>query len=425
MLPFYTFLSRLYANKNNNNNKLLLWTSYAVKLNYTSPSVIILLRVTNSVSIFYMFSFSEGKLCERHSPINVLEEEYFSFCCPKKAQHEGQVINWYKGKKGEEVLIHGDSRIDLNGSNLRFWPILLNDTGIYQLSCKEWSLNVIKRNKSNCFTEEHLLTGRDGIIGTEYFFTCSSTNDTANVINIMWYKVFLKHFLVYRRNKTNPDLPVHAFTAGMIIAIIFSFIAIMIVILCVIFKIELVLLFRAITGKDETLGDGKLYDAFVSYLKDCTPICSEERKFALEILPKILEDHFGYKLCIFERDISPGGAIIDDIQSSIDRSRRLIIILSRNYVSDQVMYELEIGLHKALVERKIRIILIEYMPKNDFDFLPKSLELLSSSQVVKWKEEKSLPLNSKFWKKLCYAMPAKPTIVIRPGWHQPENIHLT
>ncbi|ETE61936.1 Interleukin-18 receptor 1, partial [Ophiophagus hannah] len=502
---------------------LLPWTNYVIKLNYTSPSVIILLIVTNSISIFYMFSFSEGKLCERHSPINVLEEEYFSFCCPKKAQHEGQVIDWYKGKKGEEVLIHGDSRIDLNGSNLRFWPILLNDTGIYQCclrngtwktSCKEWSLNVIKRNKSNCFTEEHLLTGRDGIIGTEYFFTCSSTNDTANVINIMWYKdcieninkrgeeewyidqltekdggkytcvktilhagkkynststtnlnikdteekllnyikiyhqvrnsssdengkkyvmkqLWFKHVkeknlnssykCVFSENgfeeqtfklqkESNPDLPVHAFTAGMIMAIMFSFIAVVIVILCVIFKIELVLLFRAITGKDETLGDGKLYDAFVSYLKDCTPICGEERKFALEILPKTLEDHFGYKLCIFERDISPGGAIIDDIQSSIDRSRRLIIILSQNYVSDQVMYELEIGLHKALVERKIRVILIEYMPKNDFDFLPKSLELLSSSQVVKWKEEKSLPLNSKFWKKLCYAMPAKPTI---------------
>ncbi|XP_026522496.1 interleukin-18 receptor 1 [Notechis scutatus] len=529
-----------------------------------------------AVLLTLILSFiSRGKLCERHSPINVLEEEYFSFCCPKKAQHKGQVINWYKGKKGEEVLIHGDSRIDLNGSNLQFWPILLNDTGIYQCcfrngtwkkSCKEWSLNVIKRNKSNCFTEEHLLTGRDGIIGTEYFFTCSSPNDTANVISIMWYKDCIENinkrgeeewyidqltekdggkytcvktilhagkkynststtslnikdteekvtprligpghnvftteigkeeilnctaFLGYSKNfvefpyelywivhdevieicqsnsslcqkvehkydengkkyvmkqlwfkhvkeknfnslykcifsengfekqtfilqkESNPDLPVHAFTAGMITAIMFSFIAVMIVVLCVIFKIELVLLFRAITGKDETLGDGKLYDAFVSYLKDCTPICGEERKFALEILPKILEDHFGYKLCIFERDISPGGAIIDDIQSSIDRSRRLIIILSRNYVSDQVMYELEIGLHKALVERKIRVILIEYMPKNDFDFLPKSLELLSSSQVVKWKEEKSLPLNSKFWKKLCYAMPAKPTI---------------
>ncbi|KAK9401822.1 interleukin-18 receptor 1-like [Crotalus adamanteus] len=437
-----------------------------------------------AVLLTLIFCFiSSGNLCKRHSPINVLEEEYFSFCCPKKPQHEGQVIHWYKEKKGEEMLIHGDSRIDLNGSNLRFWPILLNDTGIYQCclkngtwkrSCKEWSLNVIKRNKNNCFTEEHLLTGRDGIIGTGYSFTCSDTNDSTNVINITWYKDCIENinkrgeeewqidqltekdggkytcvktilhagkkynststtnlnvkgieenvpkligsaynvfkteigkeeilnctaFLGYSnfvevqydlywivhddiiekcqnnnspcqkeeckynengkkyvmrqlwfkrvkeenincsykcifsengfekqtfilQKECNPDLPVHAFTAGMIMAIIFSFITVMMVILCVIFKIELILLFRDITGKDETLGDGKLYDAFVSYLKDCTPICGEERKFALEILPKTLEDHFGYKLCIFERDISPGGAIIDDIQSSIDRT---------------------------------------------------------------------------------------------------------
>lgn len=71
--------------------------------------------------------------------------------------------------------------------------------GTWEVSCKEWSLNVIKRNKSNCFTEEHLLTGRDGIIGTSYPFTCSSTN-SANVISITWYKVLLKYFLVYRRN---------------------------------------------------------------------------------------------------------------------------------------------------------------------------------------------------------------------------------
>ncbi|KAL7983821.1 hypothetical protein Chor_000697, partial [Crotalus horridus] len=604
-------------------------TSCAIKMHYTSPSVTIFL-IANILSIFYMFSFSEGNLCKRHSPINVLEEEYFSFCCPKKPQHEGQVIHWYKEKKGEEMLIHGDSRIDLNGSNLRFWPILLNDTGIYQCclkngtwkrSCKEWSLNVIKRNKNNCFTEEHLLTGRDGIIGTGYSFTCSDTNDSTNVINITWYKDCIENInkrgeeewhidqltekdggkytcvktilhagkkynststtnlnvkgieenvpkligsaynvfkteigkeeilnctaflgnsnfvevhnengkkyvmrqLWFKRVKEenincsykcifsengfekqtfilqkecNPDLPVHAFTAGMIMAIIFPFIAVMMVILCVIFKIELILLFRDITGKDETLGDGKLYDAFVSYLKDCTPICGEERKFALEILPKTLEDHFGYKgrpgrhgaragdapdrsywgwshrtlgtVAIWrrlfqtglgkqaslgqavqglmvERQVLTQGAlasealgamrageflssgrlrfsvaaaptapgtwpIIDDIQSSIDRSRRLIIILSQNYVSDQVMFELGVGLHKALVERKIKVILIEYMPKNYFDFLPKSLELLSSSQVVKWKEEKSLPLKSKFWKKLRYAMPAKPTI---------------
>lgn len=100
-------------------------------------------------------------------------------------------------------------------------------------------------------------------------------------------------------------------------------------------------------------------------------------------------------------------AVVDDVQSFIDKSRRLIIILSKNYISDKVMFELETGLHKALVEKKIKVIVIEYMPIHDFSFLPKSLELLSSSQVVKWKKDKSLPLNSRFWKKLRCAMPAK------------------
>lgn len=71
------------------------------------------------------------------------------------------------------------------------------------------------------------------------------------------------------------------------------------------------------------------------------------------------------------------------------------------------MYELESGLHKALVERKIKIILIEYMPISDYNFLPKSLALLPSWRVVQWKKDQSLPLNSRFWKNLRYLMPAK------------------
>lgn len=53
--------------------------------------------------------------------------------------------------------------------------------------------------------------------------------------------------------------------------------------------------------------DGKEYDAFVSYLKDCVSPTEEEREFALTILPMVLEENFGYKLCICERDIAPGG----------------------------------------------------------------------------------------------------------------------
>ncbi|KFP04164.1 Interleukin-18 receptor 1, partial [Calypte anna] len=159
----------------------------------------------------------------------------------------------------------------------------------------------------------------------------------------------------------------------------------------------------------DLFSDGKEYDAFVSYLKDCVSPSEEEREFALNILPMVLEENFGYKLCIFERDVCPGGAVVDDIHSFIDKSRRLIIILSQNYISDRAMYELKSGLHKALVEKKTKIILIEYMPVSDYNFLPESLSLLPSKRVVKWKKDKSLPVNSRFWKNLRYLMPAKPS----------------
>lgn len=50
-----------------------------------------------------------------------------------------------------------------------------------------------------------------------------------------------------------------------------------------------------------------MYDAFVSYLKESRPEDGEEHMFAVEVLPRVLEKHFGYKLCIFERDVMPGG----------------------------------------------------------------------------------------------------------------------
>lgn len=49
------------------------------------------------------------------------------------------------------------------------------------------------------------------------------------------------------------------------------------------------------------------------------------------------------------------------------------------------------------------------MPISDYNFLPESLSLLPSKRVVKWKKDKSLPMNSRFWKNLRYLMPAKPT----------------
>ncbi|XP_037662675.1 interleukin-18 receptor 1 isoform X2 [Choloepus didactylus] len=203
------------------------------------------------------------------------------------------------------------------------------------------------------------------------------------------------------------DIPGHIFTRGMIISALVLVAVVCLVTMCVMYRVDLVLFYRHLIGRDETLTDGKIYDAFVSYLKECGPDHGEEHTFAVEILPRVLEKHFGYKLCIFERDVVPGGAVVDEIHSLIEKSRRLIIVLSENYMSNEVRYELESGLHEALVERKIKIILIEFTPVSNFTFLPQSLELLKSHRVLKWKSDQYLSYDSRFWKNLLYLMPAK------------------
>jgi interleukin 18 receptor 1 len=110
-------------------------------------------------------------------------------------------------------------------------------------------------------------------------------------------------------------------------------------------------------------------------------------------------------------------AVIDEIHSLIEKSRRLIIVLSKMYIGNEVRYELESELHEALVERKIKIILIEFTPVSDFTFLPQSLELLKSHRVLRWKAEETLSYNSRFWKNLLYLMPAK---TIKPGQGESE-----
>ncbi|XP_004369457.1 interleukin-18 receptor 1 isoform X1 [Trichechus manatus latirostris] len=217
--------------------------------------------------------------------------------------------------------------------------------------------------------------------------------------------------------KENVDIPGHIFTRGMITAVFILVAVVGIVTVCAIYRVDLALFYRHLIGRDETLTDGKTYDAFVSYLRECRPESYEEHAFAVEVLPSVLEKHFGYKLCIFERDVLPGGAVVDEVHSLIEKSRRLIIVLSQSYMSNEVRYELESGLHEALVERKIKIILIEFTPVSDFMFLPQSLELLKSHQVLKWKADKSLSYNSRFWKNLRYLMPAKK---IKPGRDESE-----
>ncbi|XP_023067095.1 interleukin-18 receptor accessory protein [Piliocolobus tephrosceles] len=177
--------------------------------------------------------------------------------------------------------------------------------------------------------------------------------------------------------------------------------------------IEIVLLYRTYQSKDETLGDKKDFDAFVSYAKwssfpsEVTSSLSEEH-LALSLFPDVLENKYGYTLCLLERDVAPGGVYAEDIVSIIKRSRRGIFILSPNYVNGPSIFELQAAVNLALDDQTLKLILIKFCYFQEPESLPhlvkKALRVLPT---VTWRGLKSAPPNSRFWTKMRYHMPVR------------------
>ncbi|XP_021269517.1 interleukin-18 receptor accessory protein isoform X2 [Numida meleagris] len=181
--------------------------------------------------------------------------------------------------------------------------------------------------------------------------------------------------------------------------------------------IEIVLMYRSYLAHNETTGDGKEFDAFVSYAKtnssESDSAFISEEKFALEILPDILENKYGYKLCILERDVLPGGAYTDEVVTAIRQSRRTIIILSPAYVNGPNIFELQAAVNCALEDKKIKLVLIKFQAFQEPETLPpvvkKALRILP---VITWKPSISAAPNKKFWKYIHYHMPVNTTKVL-------------
>ncbi|XP_015219526.1 interleukin-1 receptor accessory protein-like 1-A isoform X1 [Lepisosteus oculatus] len=211
--------------------------------------------------------------------------------------------------------------------------------------------------------------------------------------------------------------------------------AILLLLVCLVtlykcYKIELMLFYRNHFGADEVDGENKDYDAYLSYTKvdpeQWGQETREEERFALEILPDVLEKHYGYKLFIPERDLIPTGsftndhyedprllrAYIEDVARCVDQSKRLIIVMTPSYVVRRgwSIFELETRLRNMLVTGEIKVILIEctelrgIMNYQEVEALKHTIKLLT---VIKWHGPKCNKLNSKFWKHLQYEMPFK------------------
>uniref|UniRef100_A0A674NLC9 Interleukin 1 receptor accessory protein-like 2 n=1 Tax=Takifugu rubripes TaxID=31033 RepID=A0A674NLC9_TAKRU len=163
------------------------------------------------------------------------------------------------------------------------------------------------------------------------------------------------------------------------------------------YNLEIVLCYRRHFGSDET-EDGEMND--------------DEETLALEILPDVLENQYGYKLFIPDRDLIPSSTYVEDLARSVDQSRRLILVLTPDFVAKRgwSVFLIETRLHSMLVTGEIKVIMIECVDlKNVINY--QEVELLKQTikalSVIKWKGPKSNKPTSKFWKQMLYEMPAK------------------
>uniref|UniRef100_A0A674PKY0 Interleukin 1 receptor accessory protein-like 2 n=1 Tax=Takifugu rubripes TaxID=31033 RepID=A0A674PKY0_TAKRU len=138
----------------------------------------------------------------------------------------------------------------------------------------------------------------------------------------------------------------------------------------------------------------------------------DEETLALEILPDVLENQYGYKLFIPDRDLIPSSTYVEDLARSVDQSRRLILVLTPDFVAKRgwSVFLIETRLHSMLVTGEIKVIMIECVDlKNVINY--QEVELLKQTikalSVIKWKGPKSNKPTSKFWKQMLYEMPAK------------------
>ncbi|KAM9425167.1 toll-like receptor 2 type-2 [Pholidichthys leucotaenia] len=154
------------------------------------------------------------------------------------------------------------------------------------------------------------------------------------------------------------------------------------------------------------------YDAFVSYSESDA---SWVENFLVPELEEPSEADLGSSgsphpltLCLHKRDFLPGNWIVDNIMSAMERSRRTIFVLSKNFFqSDWCRYELDFSHFWVFDGRSGReaaiLILLEPLSGDD---IPKRFcklhKLMSSTTYLVWPQEEEQ--RGEFWRSLRNAL---------------------
>ncbi|KAH8356834.1 hypothetical protein KR200_010383, partial [Drosophila serrata] len=141
------------------------------------------------------------------------------------------------------------------------------------------------------------------------------------------------------------------------------------------------------------LDQDKRYDAFLAF-------CHKDEELIEEFVERLEQGKHKFRLCFYLRDWLVGSSIPDCISQSVKDSRRIIILMTDNFLkSTWGRLEFRLALHATSKDRCKRLIVVLYPDVKNFDDLDSELR---TYMVLNTYLERN---NPNFWNKLIYSMP--------------------
>ncbi|XP_078521533.1 interleukin-1 receptor accessory protein isoform X2 [Lissotriton helveticus] len=110
------------------------------------------------------------------------------------------------------------------------------------------------------------------------------------------------------------------------------------------------------------------------------------------------------------------GDTVEDVFAFIQKSRRMIVVLSPDYLTEKSFSMLELKLGVVCQDTICtKMVIVEYKPVHCTH--PGIVHLKSSTPVIRWDGDKSKRPNSRFWKSLHLALPLR-SLTAKPNWNE-------
>lgn len=249
----------------------------------------------------------------------------------------------------------------------------------------------------NDTTRINFLRGHHPLRSKDQYYCISAQGDKTN------FKLFIDECMNARLNSNRVNLTLLSAMAGVVLLL-----ALILLILAFIYHSTLRKFF---TGFEEDLYDYE-YDAFVSYN-------ANDSEWVFKQLVPNLENNDNeshrIKLCVYDRDFIAGRPISECIAESIKTSRKVILVISNNFIkSPWCRFETDLA-HNTLVDQNRDGLILVKLEEIDSEKIAPQLHFLLKTRIYLLWSHENVNEQDIFWRKLRRALGfhrnLKPTVI--------------